>query len=253
MNNELKVIIVDDEPSCIETLTLLLRDYNDKVKVIATANSAEKGLSLIEEYGKDLDILFLDIQMPGGDGFSLLERIPSNNFSVIFTTAYDRFALKAIKYSALDYLLKPIDNDELRQAIEKYRATKGRQGMQEQLNVFKSALSQKKVFEKLAVPTLNEIRFIQVNEILYFESDSNYTTIHLAGNGQKILSSKNIGYYEELLDEHQFCRIHNSYLVNVKRIESYIKGKGGYIALDSGVKLEVSVRRKEVLMALMGL
>ncbi len=245
---KINVAIIDDESKSIETLSILLKNYHADVNIISSAGSMSAGLSMIEKHREEIDILFLDIQMPEGDGFTLLQHLPEINFKVIFTTAYDQYAIKAIKFSALDYLLKPIDNTELQDALAKYRELKLKNvPAVASLDIFKQALQQKKVFEKLAIPTSSDIVFIELPKILYLESSNNYTTLHLE-NKQKILSSKNIGYYEELLEQGSFFRIHNSYLVNLEKIERFIKGKTGAVQLQGGTVLDVSVRRKDSLL-----
>jgi two-component system, LytTR family, response regulator len=222
--NEIKAIIIDDEHGCIDTLSLLLSDYHKDIKVIGTANSVENGLACIREHKSNFDVLFLDIQMPGGDGFSLLQQLDDITFKIVFTTAYDRFALKAIKYAAFDYLLKPIDNDELSETISRIRNSQEQPKQpSDQFHQFKNALKQKTVFDKLAVQTLSDILFIPIADILYLNSDNNYTTIHLS-NKQQIISSKNLGYYEDLLDE-----------------------------IENGMRIEVSMRRRNALLELLGL
>jgi two-component system LytT family response regulator len=250
--SKINVLIVDDEPKCIDTLTVLLKEFRNDITILDAADAVKTALPLIEKHQGNIDILFLDIQMPGGDGFTLLQRIPHIDFKVIFTTAHDKYAIQAIKFSALDYLLKPIDNSELQLSIEKFRELK-KVGLQStSINDFKKALEHKNVFEKLAVPTPAEIRFIQLDKILYLESDNNYTTLHLEGK-QHLVSSKNIGYYEDLLASLHFFRIHNSYLVNVKKIDRFLKGKNGSVQLENGVVLDVSGRRKDDLLNLLKL
>jgi len=187
--------------------------------------------------------LLLDIQMPGGDGFTLLQLLPEIRFKVIFTTAYDTYAIKAIKFSALDYLLKPIDNRELGDALKKLRQSKSGYEVQ-QMDVFRQQLQHKGSFEKLAVSTLNDIVMVDLDKVIYLESDNNYTTLHL-DTQQAVISSKNIGYYEDLLTPGKFFRIHNSYLINLKKVSRYIKGGAGQVVLDNGAKLLVSVRRRD--------
>ncbi len=249
---KLNVVIIDDEIKSIETLSLLLTNYHHDVNILATANSISTGLSTIEKHNKDIDILFLDIQMPDGDGFTLLQHLPEIKFKIIFTTAFDQHALKAIKFSALDYLLKPIDNKELEASLEKFRRLKNDKQHISSISNLKDALQQKTVFEKLAVTNLNEINFIELSKIRFLQSDNNYTTIHL-DNNQQLVSSKNIGYYEELLEGNDFFRIHNSYLVNLKKIERFIKGKSGSVVIEGGITLDVSMRRKENLFERMNL
>lgn len=243
--NHISAIIIDDEPSCTEMLSLMLQQYHPDVRLLGTSGSAAAGLVLLETLRPDL--LFLDIQMSGGDGFSLLQQLHEIPFRIIFTTAYDQFAVRAIRFSALDYLLKPIDHEELSAALQRFRSLPSAAPEMARMNDFGLALKEHKVFEKLAVPALNEVRLVPVAEIAYLESDNNYTTIY-QDDRRKIVSSRNIGYYEELLTACGFLRIHNSCLVNLRKISAYVKGKGGMVKLDNGVTLEVSSRRKEQLM-----
>lgn len=248
---KINVIIIDDEPKCVELLSHILQNYHKDICVLATADSMKTGLALIEKHRPHLHILFLDIQMSGGDGFTLLENIPKINFKVIFTTAYDHFAIRAIKFSALDYLLKPIDNKELSDALEKFRVNKNSDEA-EAINNFKTTLQQRKVFEKLAIATLTDIKFINLDKITYLESDNNYSTIYME-NKQRLVSSKNIGYYEDLLEINNFFRINNSHLVNLKKIERFLKSKTGSVELEDGKILQVSAGKKEKLIKLLGL
>jgi two-component system LytT family response regulator len=178
-------------------------------------------------------------QMPEEDGFSFLGRF--SNFSVVFATAYNTYAIKAIRFSALEYLLKPINKNELKDAIEKF---KNRPVKEQQLTEFKSNIKTGTYFDKLGIPTQTEIYFIKMETILYLESDNNYTKIYTS-SGSPIMSSKNIGYYEELLDGLNFFRIHNSYIINLKKIVRYVRGKAGSVELENGVNLEISKRKKE--------
>jgi len=241
--NKIKTMIIDDEPGCIETLSLLLQGSDTNVELLDTATSIATGLPLIEKHGKNLDLLFLDIQMPGGDGFTLLQKLPKIDFKVIFTTAHDAYAIRAIKYSALDYLLKPITRSELISALEKYRsAIPGRETRQ--MDLLKQQTVHNGGFEKLAISTLNDIVLVNLNRIIYLEGFNNYTTFHL-DEGQRIVSSKNIGYYEDLLGTSGFFRIHNSYIINLKKMIRYIRGGTGMAEMEGGIKLTVSARRKD--------
>lgn len=249
--NNLNVIIIDDEQGCVDTLSLLLNNYHKNIHILDTASSVVSGLEIIAKHEGKIDVLFLDIQMPGGDGFSLLQQLDSPLFKIVFTTAYDKFALKAIKYAAFDYLLKPIDNEELTETIAKIR-TMSSQESSNQIMQFSSALKHKTVFDKLAIHTLADIIFIPVSDIIYLKSDNNYTTLYLQ-NRQPILSSKNIGYYEDILDNQSFFRVHNSYIVNITKIVKLIKGKAGYIEMENNARLEVSMRRRNALFEILGL
>lgn len=247
--NKLNCIIIDDEPKCVEVLSLMLRELHSDIHILDTADSAKKGLSVIEKHKTELHLLFLDIQMPGGDGFSLLQQLPEINFKIIFTTAYDQFAIKAIKFSALDYLLKPIDLKELNLALEKSRSIQ-EMHTQSHIQQVTTMARQKTPFEKLAIASLTEIKFIYLDKIRYLESDNNYTSIY-TDHQQRLVSSKSIGYYEELLEESDFYRINNSYIVNLKKIERFIKGKTGSVVLEDGKELTVSASRREKLLKLL--
>lgn len=248
--NEINVIIIDDEPNGVETLSLLLKDYHNDINILATANNIKEAKRLIGQHQPQLDLIFLDIQMPGGDGFALLNQLSDISFSIVFTTAYDQYAMKAIKYAALDYLLKPIDHEELSDTLIRFR--KNRMVVKaEQISLIKLQSDQRKTITRLAIPTQFDIIFIPLDDVNYLESDNNYTSVYLL-DGSKVVSSKNLGHYEELLNPEQFFRIHNSYIVNVKCIKRFMKGKTGIIELNNGKQLEVSLRRKPALLELLG-
>lgn len=246
----IRALIIDDEPECITALTLLLKEYLPEVSILGTASSCESGLQLIQRYTGSIDLLFLDVQMPDGDGFSLLKALDKVNFAVIFVTAFDQYALRAIKFSALDYLLKPVHSKDLEEAVNKLKNHPMRDKGKEE--GFREKLQNNTLFERLAIPSLTDINFIELRNIQYLESEKNYTTFYQL-DGHKITSSKNIGYYEELLSLNGFFRIHNSYIVNLAQVKRYIKGKGGYVELMDGSKLEVSARRKDDLFQILGL
>jgi len=205
-------------------------------------NVAE-GIDIIEK--QKPDVVFLDIQMPDGSGFKLLESINEINFDVIFTTAYDQFAIKAIKFSALDYLLKPIFPEDLIKAVKKAEVKKEGQDSRENIDVLleniKMPLSES---PKIVLSTSDKINVVKVKDIVRCESDNYYTFFHFK-NGERLLKSKTLKENEELLKDHNFIRPHKSHLVNVLFIESYLKQDGGYIILTDGSKIPVSRRKKE--------
>jgi two-component system LytT family response regulator len=246
----IKAIIVDDEAGCIDMLSLLL-NYHPDIEIIDTAVSVETALPLIKKHGSELDLLFLDVQMPGGDGFTLLQKIPEIKFGIIFTTAYDDYAIKAIKFSALDYLLKPIDHEDLTAALNKLRKMQTEEEMA-RLEMLKQHLNLKGSYERIAVTGYNDIMVIEIDKILYLKSDNNYTTFYVEDD-QQILSSKNIGYYEDILSSSNFFRVHNSYLINLKKIKRYIKGGAGSAEMENGEKIQVSVRRREEFIKILSL
>lgn len=244
---KLHVMIVDDEPNCVETLKLLLQEHNDDVEVMATASNVAEALLAINTLPQKLDILFLDVQMPGGDGFSLLQQLNIIDFKIIFTTAYSHFAIKAIKFSAMDYLLKPIDNEELKLAIDNYRLLDVPTNISMLEEVKRLLNQQNKAIEKVAVTTQSDVQFIPIDQIYYLKSDNNYTSFFTT-LAPVLISSKNIGYYEDLLEQHHFFRVHNSFLVNLNKVSKFHRGKSGYLELENGTTLEVSVRRKDELL-----
>lgn len=240
----LKTIIVDDEPNAREKLQLLLTKYcGSNVSIVALAKNATEGLAAIELHKPDL--VFLDVEMPVHTGFDMLKQIPDIHFEIIFATAHDQYAIRAIKFSALDYLLKPIDADQLQEAVLKALERRGSHAMQRQYEVLKENLGSKtKEMEQLAIPSQQGLIFIKVADLIRCEADSNYTWFFLA-NKQKIVSSRTLKEYEEILTDSGFVRIHSAHLINKKHLRQYIKGEGGEVVMADGTKLDVSRRRKQ--------
>ncbi len=245
----MKAMLIDDAPNATEALTNMLRMTSPDVEVIATANDPIIGLEQLRTQPPDL--LFLDIQMPHMTGFELLEKLGKFNFSVIFTTAYDQYALQAFKVSAVDYLLKPIDLDELEAAVGKVR-----ERMKSPMTDF-SALEklfqqvQKPEPQRIALPVGDGLMFVPVADIVRLESDSNYTMFYLTSR-DKILVSRTMGHFEALLPKHQFCRVHYSHLINIAQIKRYIKTDGGYAEMSDGSKVEITRRKKDDFVAMLG-
>lgn len=240
----LKAIIVDDEPYCCEILAAMLEAESPQVLVQAICNNGEEGLQAIRKHKPDL--VFLDVEMPKMNGFEMLEQL-SVNFHLIFTTAYDQYALKAIRYSALDYLLKPVDREELRKAVQKAEQ-RIQIPMAQQLEILLQKIKQPlNPISKIALPTMEGLQMISIDTIISCESDDNYTRIILKG-GKKLLVTRSLKEIEESLEQHSFLRVHRSYLVNLNEIEKYIKGEGGYLIMTDGSTVDVSRSRKELLM-----
>jgi two-component system, LytTR family, response regulator len=235
-------ILIDDEPNATEALTNMLRMTAPDVNVVAIANDPFKGLEQVQTMQPDL--LFLDIQMPYMTGFELLEKVGKINFSVIFTTAYDQYALQAFKVSAVDYLLKPIDLDELEAAVGKVRQRL--QTNHTDFSTFEKLFQQLQHPEpqRLALPMNDGLVFVPISDIVRLQSDSNYTTFYLA-NKQKILVSRTLGEYEEPLVKQKFCRVHHSHIINLAHLTRYIKTDGGYAEMSDGSKVEISRRKKD--------
>ena len=241
----IKALIVDDEPSAVNTLRLMLERYIPEITMLRSTNDPQEALPLIKSIQPDL--LFLDIQMPVLNGFELLKRIPGFSFEIIFTTAHDQYAIQAIRFSALDYLLKPIDADELRAAFDKFMSRNnlktGNQTLYQNL-MHNISVTDKKDF-KLAVPTIDGTFFYFPDEIIRLEGESNYTRLFFIGK-KPMLVSKTLKEYEELLAEHGFIRVHKSHLINKKHVVNYTND--GQLVLADQSKVEVSRRRKEEVM-----
>ena len=240
----IKAIVVDDEPYCCETITTLLEDHPN-VEIVAVCYNAADGLKAIRQYAPDL--VFLDVEMPKMNGFEMLEQIPSVNFEIIFTTSYDQYALKAIRFSAIDYLLKPVDEEELKQAVQKV-IRRSQKPIAEQLEILMQRIHQPKTpVSKIALPTMEGFQMIRVDSIISCESDSNYTILRLKDD-KKIVVCRNLKEMEELLDEHSFAREHRCYLANLNEVEKFVKGEGGYLIMSDGSSIDVSRNKKEELL-----
>jgi len=237
-------IIVDDEPYSCEGLATLLERYCPYIKLLDACYSGADALKAIKEQTPDL--LFLDIEMPGMNGFEMLQRLPAINFSVIFTTSYDQYAIKAIKFSALDYLLKPVDKDDLQAAVKK-AMHKSQETLPQQIEILLQKLDHPSIsVNKIAIPTMEGLQMLFVENIIRCSSDSNYTILFLK-NKQKVIASRTLKEIEEMLEDYPFLRVHHSYVVNLNEIEKYIKGDGGYLLMSDGSNIDVSRSRKEAL------
>ena len=240
----LKAIIVDDEPYCCETIATLLEESRD-VEIVSVCHNAADALVAIRKYSPD--IVFLDVEMPKMNGFEMLEHLPQVNFEIIFTTSYDQYALKAIRFSAIDYLLKPVDEEELRTAIQKV-IQRSQKPITQQLEILLQKIHQPSTpINKIAMPTMEGLQMIPVDSIISCESDSNYTILQLKNN-KKLIVSRTLKEIEELLEEHSFVRVHRCYLANMNEVEKYVKGEGGYLVMSDGTTIDVARNKKEVLL-----
>lgn len=239
----IKSLIIDDEADAREVLKLALEKYCPEVEVLVACATPEEGLKAIRSHQPDL--VFLDVQMPHMSGFDLLEQLGDINFAVIFVTAYDRYAIKAIKFSALDYLLKPVDPDDLVSAVQK---AEDRQSIENSSYRYQSVLSNVKnkhaQIDKLAIPDSEGIMFVETANIICCRADGNYTMLYLMG-GKTTLVSKPLKDFENMLADTGFCRVHHATLVNMNHIRKYVKGDGGYVVLSDSHHVEVSRRKKE--------
>lgn len=241
----LRALIIDDEPYCCEILAAILEADCPDVKVENICNNGADALNAIKQYLPD--IVFLDVEMPKMNGFEMLEQLPSINFHLIFTTSYDQYALKAIRFSAIDYLLKPIDRGELKKAVEKVKV-RFQIPVPQQLEILLQKFKQPShPVNKIALPTMEGLQMIPIESIVSCESDDNYTLLKLKIN-KKLLVTRSLKEIEESLEQHSFIRVHRSYLVNLNEIEKYIKGEGGYLVMSDGTSIDVARNKKEVLL-----
>ncbi|HRH33417.1 MAG TPA: LytTR family DNA-binding domain-containing protein [Catalimonadaceae bacterium] len=242
-------ILVDDEAKGRQYMRQLCDKYCPQIKIIGEAANASEAIELFDNQKPDL--VFLDIEMPGMTGIEMLRQMQEIPFEVIFVTAFNRYAVEAFRLGAVDYLLKPAIPSDLQQAVERaeknlIQKTPDRPHIKVLSQTYGQALT------KVTIPTLNGFEFIDFTEILFLESDNNYTTLHLT-NGKKVVASKGLGEFEEILENYRFFRIHKSYLINLAHIRKYIKGDGGTVVMENGTEIDVSRRRKEEFLAAMKL
>jgi len=245
--NMLKAILIDDEPKSLTSLELELTYFSNDIQVEKTFTNPKEAISYLQ--ANSVDCIFLDIEMPGMDGFEFLEYFPKREFSIIFTTAYDQYAIRAIREKVLDYLLKPIDSDDLiktieqikvkKQALEISRALEGR--MQEISN------NKKSLYKKITISLDGKLLFFKSQEIIYCESDGNYCHIYLE-NGEKLFITKKLKEIEEILPKENFCRVHNSFVVNLDKVREFVK-LDGYLILTNQIRIPVSRNKKNSFLA----
>ncbi|MEI6865852.1 LytTR family DNA-binding domain-containing protein [Flavicella sp.] len=235
-------ILIDDEAHNLENLRRLLLKNCPNVEVVALANSAEEGIELIKEHKPDL--VFLDIEMPNKNGFQMLESIPKITFQVIFVTAYDQYVLKAMRSCALDYLMKPVSILELKQAVLKVSQVVSKNEGNKKLKVLFENLKDVNLPQKIILSTAEELFFVPIKDIIRCKGESNYTQFFLT-DGSKILVSKTLKEWDNLLCPHQFIRTHQSHLINSLHVSSYVKKDGGYIVMKDGSMVSVSRLKKE--------
>lgn len=244
----IKAVIIDDEIHSIETLVWKIEQFTQGIDIVAKFSDSTEGLKYLEKHS--IDILFLDIEMPVLTGFDLLQNLKDIQFDVIFTTAYDEYGIKAIKYSALDYLLKPIQEEELIKAIEKYQSRQNRSVLPAQLEVLFQSLKKEKVeSRRIALATKESIELVYPKNIVLCQADNNYTIVFIQGRKKKLIS-KTLKDFEEILEEHHFFRSHQSYLINIDHMAEYVRQDGGYLIMSNDMKVPVSRNKKEALMKL---
>ncbi|WP_179318938.1 LytR/AlgR family response regulator transcription factor [Winogradskyella helgolandensis] len=236
----LKAVIVDDEPKAIQSLIWEINNFNEEIEVMASFTNPDEALTFLNS--NTPDCLFLDVQMPTIGGFQFLEQLNDINFAVVITTAYDEYAIKALKHEATDYLLKPIDSDDLKDCILKIKKHSERSisthKLERMLINFNAQFDKKKI----TINTDGKLLFLDIDEIIYIESDGNYSTLYLQ-NQKKIVITKKLKEVDAILPEHYFFRIHNSYIINLNKIKAFIKNEG-YVIMDSDHKIPVARQRK---------
>ena len=246
----LTAIIIDDETSSRNSLKQKLANHCPEITIIGECENGEEGIKDIEE--KKPDIIFLDVEMPRMNGFTMLQQLGNKNFEVVFITAYDHYAIRAIKFSALDYLVKPVEVADLKIAVEKAIQKRKIAAGNQRLEILLQNLQDgRKELQRIAIPSLEGLQFVETGNIIYLEASSNYTCFYLTDN-TKITVAKTLKDFEELLPGSLFIRIHHSYIINKNMIEKYINGKGGQVIMKNGVVLEVARRKKDEFMKAIG-
>jgi two-component system LytT family response regulator len=214
-----------------------------EVEIISECESGEEGMKVIEETHPD--IVFLDVEMPRMNGFTMLQRLTNRNFELIFTTAYDHYAIKAIRYSALDYLVKPVVVEDLKESVK--RAKEKREQTIPNARVetlLHNLLDEKNLHSRIAIPSMEGLQFVETNDIIYLEAESNYSVLWLK-SAPKMTVSKTLKDFEDLLPSHVFFRIHHSYIINKNHVQKYLRGEGGQVIMSNGMTLDVSRRKKD--------
>lgn len=242
----IRCVLIDDEKNALEMMEWLLKTYCPEVEIAAMCNSSEQGITAINKYKPD--IVFLDIEMPNMNGFDMLEKFDKLFFDVVFCTAYDQFAIKAFKYSALNYLLKPVDPNDLKATIKRIEEKKSAPS-REQFDLLLQTMKQnnKATPQRIALTTGDGLIFVPTADIIYCEAESNYTNVVLT-SGKKILVSKVLKDIEEVLSGADFYRVHSSFLININRIKKLVRGEGGYIIMDNDDAVSISRSKRQEFM-----
>ena len=239
----LKTIIIEDEPASLKNLQTILKNYCNDIKVIATTGSVEESYTLLTNPAFKPDLVLMDINLEDGVVFGLLDRLPKVDFEIIFVTAYQEYAVKACNYSCIGFVSKPIEPSELTDAIDRVRTIAG-QHIEERLSVLRGHVSNLNPFKKITIPSIDEVHFVHIDDIVRLQSDDNYTIFHKK-DGKKIVASRTIKSFEEMFTPFNFFRVHRSHLINLNYVKKFVKGSS-YIIMDDNLKIEVSRRRKAV-------
>jgi two-component system LytT family response regulator len=243
--NNLSCYMVDDEQGAIDALTALIQRYCPQLTIASSARSIKQGLQYLT--AQPVDILFLDIKMQQETGFDLLKQLPANTAHVIFVTAYDEYGIQAIKFSATDYLLKPVVPEELIAAVHKVGQQKNMQA--EQINMLLQSYQDQRLNtqKRIALPDQHEVRYVLIDNIICCKADNSYTSFYLHNESKPVVVSKSISNYEQILSAYGFVRIHQSWLINKNHIDAFIKADGGYLMMNNKMSVPVSRQRKHML------
>ena len=245
----LNVVIIEDEIHSRETLKTLLTEFCEDVNVMGMTGSVEEAVALINQLQPEL--VFLDIELQTGTGFDVLNQVDQRNFEVIFTTAFEHYAIKAIKFSSIDYLLKPIDLDELQEALRKARQKKDQLLTTRQLDLLlKNIANKTDQKRKICLSTADGLEFIEVGNITYCEANGSYTNFHIKPN-VRLVVSKNLKEYEQMLADYDFMRVHNSFLINLHEVKKFVKSEGGYILMNNEAQISISPSKRDTFLRLM--
>ena len=246
---KIKAVLIDDELNSLQNLQQKLEGFCPDVTIVAITQKPEEGILLIRQHQPD--VVFLDIEMPRMSGFRMLEELGEYDFDIIFTTAYNHYSIDAIRISAFDYLVKPIGIEDLQQAVERLSKSLNRQ-TKEKIDILKKSLSDNKSQEdKIAISTSEGIEFIPIKNIIHVESKSNYSKIFLTDN-KSIMVTKILKDFEEMLVPYNFYRVHNSHLINLNYIHKYLRSQGGHVQLQDGTLIDISRRKKEEFLKMIG-
>jgi len=238
MSDIIKTVLIDDDKSAIIILQTLLATNFPNVEILGTANNVSEAVFLIDAIKPEL--VFLDINLPDGNGFDVIERVSNRDFQIIFVTAYDKYAVRAFEFSALHYLVKPVNLEMLKNAVERFNENKV-EDIDTRLRVLRDSLKSKN--EKIIIPSTDGLNIVKLGDIIRLEASDVYTLFYMT-TGQRFVASKPLNNYEKILEDLPFSRVHSKHLINLMFVKRYVKGKGGSIILEDNTEVEVSVRKK---------
>lgn len=238
----IRTLIVEDEDRSRSYLVDLIREYTPELEIVGEAATVNSALELIKE--KNPDLLLLDVELHGKSVFDIFDQLDEKNFNVIFITAYEQYALRAIKYAALDYILKPVNPDEFIEAISKINLSQSEERKSKLKYLLENSLHKKETPDRIVISSMDEMFFIKTSDIICIEASGNYSIFHVADK-KEVVATKSIAEYEKMLFGSDFFRIHKSFIVNISHIKKYIKGRGGYVIMNNGENIAVASRKKD--------